>query len=1082
MKKLLFLFCFIIVFARVSFAQFSNGVQQDNSQTLRQFNGAIKPLLGFILPTLDTANNPASTYYAALTASPMYPGKLFMSTQAGWVLINPGSAGLNFPNTTGKYLTGFNNIFGTLNTDSIAEATKLFWTVPRGRAAISVLSPLVYNSTTGVMNADTSILATKTDLLGGWKTTGNANVTGFLGTNDTASLRFKINSQPFGLFNWRQGFGIISNIGMGYHALAGASLLASSNFAVGTRSMEINAGSNNVAIGDFTLSVQTSGNDNVAIGYGSQQTTTTGTNNTAVGFGSLTSNTTGTFNTSFGSSAGAGNTTGVYNVGVGEHALYAATTAIYNTAVGSSSLYNNVSGFYNVGIGAQSLFDVVTGLNNVGVGYQSLTYITGNNNTAIGHQAGGGITNTGSGGVYVGYQAGLNEPTSNKLYIANTSTNTPLIYGDFTKGYLSINAGLLDTASAIISIRGLKGVLFPRMNTAQAWAIGGGKALSNIAVSTMIYNTDSGGICIKIPGVDSIWSKFAISTGGSSGTGTVNLVATGYGLTGGPITNTGTLLWDSATAYLTSVRRKDSTLYTTVYQNSLKQNLVSLTTSGSGASTFNQASGALNIPLSSGGNTNANVGTAFRFAIPNTNNLKTDSAGFGLINDSLRTNVITHQIDSVLIATKYRLQKSITDSFTANIDTIAHAAQAAGYDSLFVIHPSGHKITFVKLTGGSSPIVLTQASDTSIGFSMPSFAPVSGKTLTLDNSLEFAGTDGTIMTFPSSSTAIPGLSTTNAFTGDVSSARMRSGAINAQSNIVWQSAASISNQTDATSVPSGSSGLSYRVNLAGLSSVMQPDYFYGNLDIAKVSFSSAATGTAKGGTNLLVQAPVFVNGGTSINLLASGVINGKPLFTGTGTDSVFSFFVRGTSYTTDTAWGKTMAHTQNDSTLATTRFVHAAIAAGGSLTAASNVVATNIQLVNTATTTENTVYTGTIPANSIGANGHWDIIALVSYPNNGNPKTFKVKINGTTVLNRVNSTSVADRWFFSIYNRNSTAAQIAPQGGSGQVVGGGTTSVALAPYFFDTTTALPIVVTIQNASAGDGTTTALEALTVVAYP
>jgi len=62
-------------------------------------------------------------------------------------------------------------------------------------------------------------------------------------------------------------------------------------------------------------------------------------------------------------------------------------------------------------------------------------------------------------------------------------------------------------------------------------------------------------------------------TAASSGTaGTVTSVATGYGLSGGTITSTGTLIVDSATLFVTALRRKDSTLYTTVYQNSLKQN------------------------------------------------------------------------------------------------------------------------------------------------------------------------------------------------------------------------------------------------------------------------------------------------------------------------------------------------------------------------------------------------------------------------------------------------------------------------------------------------------------------------------
>lgn len=61
-------------------------------------------------------------------------------------------------------------------------------------------------------------------------------------------------------------------------------------------------------------------------------------------------------------------------------------------------------------------------------------------------------------------------------------------------------------------------------------------------------------------GVDTILIR---GTGGGGGSGTVTNVATGYGLSGGPITTTGTLLVDSATLSSYYLRRKDSLLYVT---------------------------------------------------------------------------------------------------------------------------------------------------------------------------------------------------------------------------------------------------------------------------------------------------------------------------------------------------------------------------------------------------------------------------------------------------------------------------------------------------------------------------------------
>ena len=50
-----------------------------------------------------------------------------------------------------------------------------------------------------------------------------------------------------------------------------------------------------------------------------------------------------------------------------------------------------------------------------------------------------GKENDGDDNVFLGYQSGFNETGSNKLYIENTNSSTPLIYGDFTSDSLAIN-------------------------------------------------------------------------------------------------------------------------------------------------------------------------------------------------------------------------------------------------------------------------------------------------------------------------------------------------------------------------------------------------------------------------------------------------------------------------------------------------------------------------------------------------------------------------------------------------------------------------------------------------------------------
>ena len=71
-------------------------------------------------------------------------------------------------------------------------------------------------------------------------------------------------------------------------------------------------------------------------------------------------------------------------------------------------------------------------------------------------------------------------------------------------------------------------------------------------------------------------AKGLITAASNGNSGTVTNIATGYGLSGGPITSTGTIVVDTATLHLKFLALKDSvnaiTGYTTLYQNSLKQN------------------------------------------------------------------------------------------------------------------------------------------------------------------------------------------------------------------------------------------------------------------------------------------------------------------------------------------------------------------------------------------------------------------------------------------------------------------------------------------------------------------------------
>ena len=175
------------------------------------------------------------------------------------------------------------------------------------------------------------------------------------------------------------------------------------------------------------------GMGNTAIGYQALYSTTTGYMNTAIGEKSMYSNTTSSWNTAIGEMSMLSNTEGYQNVAVGESSLRGNTTGDKNTAIGRGGQYSNTLGNSNTAVGANALYDNTEG----------------NYNTAIGVDALGNCV-TGSSNVAIGYQAGAQETGSNKLYIDNSNTSTPLIGGDFSTNRVTINTflNLAPSASA----------------------------------------------------------------------------------------------------------------------------------------------------------------------------------------------------------------------------------------------------------------------------------------------------------------------------------------------------------------------------------------------------------------------------------------------------------------------------------------------------------------------------------------------------------------------------------------------------------------------------------------------------------
>jgi co-chaperonin GroES (HSP10) len=217
--------------------------------------------------------------------------------------------------------------------------------------------------------------------------------------------------------------------------------IANSRVGIGTTSpteklhiagkIRLNDGSDNVLIGTSWGSLTTA-SKTVAVGYTALSSLTTGGNNTAVGADALFTNATGNYNTALGFAAARqgsrsndvslGYRAGIYGIGTSG-----------NVSIGFRA-GEHVSDIDNVLIGNQAGFGASDSNfdQTVAVGAFALQQLTtGADNVAVGHQAGTALT-TGGSNVLIGYKAGSTLTTeSNKLYIENSSSTTPLIYGDF---------------------------------------------------------------------------------------------------------------------------------------------------------------------------------------------------------------------------------------------------------------------------------------------------------------------------------------------------------------------------------------------------------------------------------------------------------------------------------------------------------------------------------------------------------------------------------------------------------------------------------------------------------------------------
>lgn len=125
-----------------------------------------------------------------------------------------------------------------------------------------------------------------------------------------------------------------------------------------------------------------------------------------------------------GASAGGSIASGENTI-IGHQAGNSLTSGVYNTVLGHTAFIAGTTATRTVALGNSSLESLVTGLCNVGIGYL----------------AGSNLAN-GSGNIYIGDSAGPTSAVdqSNKLYINNSESDTPLILGDFSTGQVTFNS------------------------------------------------------------------------------------------------------------------------------------------------------------------------------------------------------------------------------------------------------------------------------------------------------------------------------------------------------------------------------------------------------------------------------------------------------------------------------------------------------------------------------------------------------------------------------------------------------------------------------------------------------------------
>ena len=188
-------------------------------------------------------------------------------------------------------------------------------------------------------------------------------------------------------------------------------------------------------------------NYNVFVGENAGNAMTTGRRNVGVGYNALSNQFRQHDNVAVGFNAANAFEDVRRTIAVGSNAMSSVDSVDFNIALGHNALINHEERNYNIAVGAFTLGNSINARNNVALGTGALSsMVSGGFNVAIGHRAGeSSVGNNYC--VYLGHMAGANNTSGRRMFIDNSATATPLIWGDFSVDSIVINGSILITSN-----------------------------------------------------------------------------------------------------------------------------------------------------------------------------------------------------------------------------------------------------------------------------------------------------------------------------------------------------------------------------------------------------------------------------------------------------------------------------------------------------------------------------------------------------------------------------------------------------------------------------------------------------------